>query len=633
LVAARLDGLAPEERRLVQDASVLGKTFTKQGLGALTGLAEADHEPLLASLLRKEVLAIQADPRSPERGQYAFLQDIVRHVAYETLSKRERKEKHLAAARYLASVWGAEEDEIVEVVAAHYLDAYNAAPDGPDAAEIQDRARDLLIRAGERAASLGATAEAQRAYERALELTDDSIVQAELHERAGIEAATGARADEAARHYEQSIERFDAGAAAHPAARVSARLAEIMWDRGRLEEGLESMDRALGALSLDKPDEDLAALAAQVGRFMYFAGQTDLALQRIESALDIAEGLVLPEVLSQALNTKGIIMRARGRHYEGDSLLRIALDIALEHDKPSAALRAYYNLADNTSQSDRYAEAAELGREGLALARRVGNRYWELSFLGLSYSLFTLGDWNEVLARQTGFPEEDWSQARLAFSTLLAAVVPVRVNRGQLEEASRDVDRCAELESSADVQERAQHHCAKAKVLFAQGETLEALGLAEVALETRSSMGIAYEAVKEAFVVAVECALELGELERAEKWLAVVEELPPGHSPQFLQAHSSRFRARLAARQGGSERIDDLFKGAAALFHELAVPFYMAVTQLEHAEWLAGEGRAAEAEPLLAEARQTFDQLQATPWLQRAAQATPSRREPETAIS
>ena len=103
---------------------MLGKTFTSRAIAALTGLAEEELEPLLASLVRKEVLSIQADPRSPERGQYAFLQDIVKHVAYETLSKRERKDKHLAAARYLATVWGAaEEDEIVEVVAAHYLDA------------------------------------------------------------------------------------------------------------------------------------------------------------------------------------------------------------------------------------------------------------------------------------------------------------------------------------------------------------------------------------------------------------------------------------------------------------------------------------------------------------------------------
>jgi class 3 adenylate cyclase/predicted ATPase len=632
LVAARLDGLTPEERRLVQDGSVLGKTFTKQGVGALTGLGESELEPLLASLLRKEVLSIQADPRSPERGQYSFLQDIVRHVAYETISKRDRKGKHLAAARYLSSIWSAEEDEIVEVVAAHYLDAYGASPEAPDADEIKGTAREMLIRAAERAASLGANAEAQRAFERALELTGEPLAQAELHERAGMMAAVGARADAAAAHFERSMELFEAEDATHEAARVSARLAEIMWDRGRIEQGLESMDRALGALSLEKPDEDLAALAAQVGRFMYFAGQTDLAIERIETALEIAEGLALPEVLSQALNTKGIIMRARGRHQEGDSLLRIALEIALEHDKPSAALRAYYNLADNTSQSDRCAEAAELVRDGLALARRVGNRYWERAFLGLSYSLFALGDWDEVLARQTELPEEDWAQARLAFATLLTAVVPVRVNRGQLEEASRDVGRSAELESSADVQERAQHHCAKAKVLFAQGETLEAMRLAEIALETRSSMGVAYEAVKEAFVVAVECALELGELERAEQWLAFVEELPPGHSPQFLQAHSSRFRARLAARQGGSERIDDLFKGAAALFRELAVPFYMAVTQLEHGEWLVGEGRAAEAEPALAEAREIFERLEAKPWLERAARAAGVGRQTEAVI-
>ena len=41
---------------------------------------------------------IQADPLSPERGQYVFLQDSLQRVAYETLSMRERKARHLAAA-------------------------------------------------------------------------------------------------------------------------------------------------------------------------------------------------------------------------------------------------------------------------------------------------------------------------------------------------------------------------------------------------------------------------------------------------------------------------------------------------------------------------------------------------------
>src|SRR5439155_21975262 len=168
------------------------------GLEGLTGLTREELEPLLAGLLRKEILSIQADPRSPERGQYSFLQDIVKHVAYETLSKKERKAKHLAAAQFLSSVPSAEEDEIVEVVAAHYLDAYRAGPDDPDAEEIRSTAREMLVRAAERAASLAASAEAQRAYERAIELTDDPVAQAELHERAGSMAQIGARADEAA---------------------------------------------------------------------------------------------------------------------------------------------------------------------------------------------------------------------------------------------------------------------------------------------------------------------------------------------------------------------------------------------------------------------------------------------------
>src|SRR6266545_4974297 len=119
LVAARLDGLDVDERSLVQDAAVLGKSFPKQALAALNGSSQGRLESLLTGLVRKEVLSLQADPRSPERGQYAFLQDLLRQVAYETLARRERKRRHLAAADYLEQSWGPAEQEIAEVVAAH----------------------------------------------------------------------------------------------------------------------------------------------------------------------------------------------------------------------------------------------------------------------------------------------------------------------------------------------------------------------------------------------------------------------------------------------------------------------------------------------------------------------------------
>jgi class 3 adenylate cyclase/tetratricopeptide (TPR) repeat protein len=612
LIAARLDGLAAQERRLVQDGSVLGKTFTKQGLVAVTGQAEEQLEQLLASLLRKEVLAIQADPRSPERGQYAFLQDIVRRVAYETLSKRERKAKHLAAARFLASTPGAGEDEIAEVVAAHYLDCYAAAPDDPDAEELRGRARDMMVRAGERAASLGASAEAQRSFERAIELTDDPLRQAELHERAGVMAYDGARADDAASHFERAMELFDAHGASHPAARVSARMAEIMWDRGRIENGLDIMNRAFAVLSEEEGDADLAALAAQLGRFMFFAGQHDVALDRIDTALNLAEALMLPDVLAQALNTKGTILHSHNRKTEGLALLRTALSVALENDRPSAALRAYYNVADMVSQSDRYQEAAELVRKGLELARRVGNRYWEWGFVGHAYSLYSLGEWDEVLAAQAELPAEDWSQARLPFATLLTSIVLVKLNRGLVDDAERDVRAFGELGASADLQERAQYGFAEAAVLLVRGDPARALAAAEEAIATRESNGISFEAVKEAFLVSVEAALALGEVGKADELLARVDALAPGRCPQFLRAHVSRFRARL-----GSDNADDLFKGAAGLFRELAHPFHLAVTECEHGEWLVAQGRGEDARSLLAEASEIFERLDARPWIDR----------------
>jgi class 3 adenylate cyclase/tetratricopeptide (TPR) repeat protein len=617
LVAARLDGLTAEERRLVQDAAVLGKTFTKQGLGALAGLAETELEPLLASLLRKEVLSIQADPRSPERGQYAFLQDIVKHVAYETLSKRERKEKHLAAALYLASVWGGEEDEIVEVVAAHYLDAYTSAPEAPDAAEIRERARELLVRAAERAASLGANGEAQRAFERALELTEDDLAGAALHERAGMMAAAGARVDQAGPHLEQAIGLFESAGATHPAARVSARLAEIAWDRGRLEDGLERMNRAFEVLAGEEPDEDVAALAAQLGRFTFFAGDAERALQRVETALDMAEALSLLEVLAQALNTKAIVLNARGRQREAVALMSFALETALEHEKPSAALRAYYNLAEFRSQSDRYEEAADTVAAGLALARKVGSRYWEYNFLGQLYPFLALGRWDEVVSMTSELPEARWSELRGSFLGVVGVGVQVNVHRGALAEAERIVELLADFRSSADTQEQGSYWWGAARIAFARGEMAEALRLGENAWETQRHHGVGLELVKEGFVVATEAALALGELAIVDRLLADAESLPLGRQPQFLRAQSARFRGRLAALAEDGDEAERRFKGAAGLFREMAMPFYLAVMQLEHAEWLVAQSRADEADGLLAEARETFERLEATPWLER----------------
>src|SRR6202011_1756849 len=201
LIAARLDSLGASERQLLQDAAVLGKSFTAAGLRAITGQPGDAVEPSLASLVSKDLLAIQSDPRSPERGQYVFVQDLVRSVAYGTLARRDRKLRHLAAASYLESSWS-DEEEVAEVVAAHLLEAYDADRDASDAGAIRDRARNALARAGDHAASLAAGASAQHYYERALALGGDDLVQADLHAQAGETAALQGQNSTARLHFE-----------------------------------------------------------------------------------------------------------------------------------------------------------------------------------------------------------------------------------------------------------------------------------------------------------------------------------------------------------------------------------------------------------------------------------------------
>jgi class 3 adenylate cyclase/tetratricopeptide (TPR) repeat protein len=616
LIAARLDGLSQEERRLLQDASVLGKTFTKQGLAALMSVQEDGLDALLTSLVRKEFLSLQADPRSPERGQYGFLQDLVKRVAYETLSKRERKARHLAAAHYLEASSGYDEDEIVEVLSSHYVEAYRADADAADAQEIKDKAREKLVRAGEHASSLAASEQAQHYFEQAAELADDPVRRAELLEQAALMAYAAAKTSEASDRFEQAIALFEQQGRSHPAARVSARVAQIMWETGRMGDAIDRMDKAYSVLSAEEPDEALAEIAHQLGRLWFFSGQGEKAAEPIELALDIAEALWLPEVLSQALNTKGVILSARGRNKEGLALMRYSLEVAIENDLGAAALRAYFNLADAAGRSDRYLEARQHVEDGMDLARRLGNRFWEWQMLGQAYSLLALGQWDELLAWEESLPPEAVSESRNAFQAFLFFLPFIHVHRGELDKANEGLQVLPDAGTSADIQEAASLALGRAAVLRAENRFAEALDTALEAFSIHEEIGIASEIAKEAIPEAAESALALGDLTRLESLIQTIEDIPKGKLPQALYAHALRLRGRLHARHGEGDA-ESFFKGAAGLFRELSIPFWMAVTLLEHGEWLVEQDRAPEAQALLDEAQGIFERLKARPWLDR----------------
>jgi hypothetical protein len=215
--------------------------------------------------------------------------------------------------------------------------------------------------------------------------------------------------------------------------------------------------------------------------------------------------------------------------------------------------------------------------------------------------------------------QPEWfSYTRAAFNQgYVAFGVAAHVHRGDLDAAAMHLKRFAELESSADIQDMTEFACGKAFLLLAEGDAEGALRSAEEAISGRRALSFVDHRVKESVVTAVEAAFAIGDLAKVEELLDMVRSLPPGRRTPFLEAHASRLGGRLSAVRGGDGDAASAFKGAVGLFREMGVPFWMAVTLLEYAEWLAGQDRVEEARASLTEAREIFERLGARPWLER----------------
>jgi len=605
LIAARLDGLEEAERTLAQDAAVLGKTFSSGLLATVSGRAQEEVEQLLTSLVRKEVLSLQADPRSPERGQYGFLQDLVRRVAYETLSRRDRKTRHLAAADEIAKSLG--EDDVPEVIAAHLVAAVEAVPDADDAAATKERAGRTFELAAERAVLLGAPGEAQRYFERSQELTDDKPAKARLIDRAGRMAYTAARLDEAEALLEQARAAYEELDDEVAKALVDAQLANLEFLQGHPPDAVRRVTPALEAIERLGQPEDIAVVAHQLGRFLVFTGDYEGAAPRLEQALSLAEELQLPETLANALNSKATLLLYQHRTRESRLLVEGALAVALEHELGDAGLRAYNNLISAEWSAEELHEAARHLDEGLAYARKVGDRQWELSFsAGSATVLYHTGDWDEALRRAHAADPHVQAQFQRGVMTYAALI---DAHRGNLEAARERLDRNADIEESENPEFASGFMTVDAVVMNAEGRFDEAYRRSLASVAVRGKQG----ATSWTQLLSFDAVRGVDDPERLRTLIAAVEKAAyRGSLSRGARAQAARVQARLP----GHDPVEELSR-AERIFRELNFPFYIAVVQLERAEALLSLDRAEEAETLFADALDTFERLRATPWLER----------------
>jgi class 3 adenylate cyclase/tetratricopeptide (TPR) repeat protein len=616
LVASRLDGLPAEERNVVQQACVLGKSFSKEALVALTGQSESELEALLGALVRKEVLSLQADPRQPERGQYGFLQELLRKVAYDTLSKRDRKARHLAAVAALEQTFQGADQDVPEVIAAHLLAAVDAAREDPDTDEIRRRARAALVQAGERAAALAAPEEAQRHFEEAAALADDDTnLQAELFERAGRFAYRAGMAAEARELIERAIALYEKLGDAQAVARAGVALADVDVSETKLDEAAHRLEAVLPTLEQGGVSPELAATYASLGRMQMLRGGLEPATAALERALSLAEALALDEVLVQAITSKASALAFSGRFFEARALFEAALADARARELHDAWWRAANNFSVLLHDADDFAQAHALGEEIEERARQRGDRErLATSRLGAIGVLVPLGRWREAIARAD---EASQTQASPFARSYVIYLVAVFCEQGDLEGAQMLLRREEWQRNSEHRDMAASFAVMEARLLRALNKPAEALAAAERGLSHRSHVGITATYVKGCLVEALEAALDLDDQTAVDELLALLDGLQPGERTPSLEAQRARFHARVDARRASHEHVDSGYRTAEALFRDHELVFHLAVTQLEHAEWLTGQGLSDDAQPLLAQARETFERLEARPWLER----------------
>jgi len=600
LIAARLDALDGADRSLLQYASVLGQTFTLRGLQAVTGQGD-DLEARLHALVRRELLTLDTDPRSPERGQYGFVQALVRDVAYGTLTKRDRKVVHLAAGEHFESL---QDDEIIDATASHYLDAYRSAPEDPDAGEIRAHAAELLQRAAERATALGSHEQAVRFLELALEVTPEAAHQSQLLRQTGEAAGRAGRYDVAEGYLRRALEAARESGHKPSEALALASLGRLLASGAQPAVAITELTAGLPSLEGSDEDGSIVAVWAALARAYMLHSETTPAVEWADRALPLAERLdMLPEI-TDLLNTRATALAFGGRVREGVAGLRGVLDVTLSYGLPLATIRARINLSSVLTIEDPMV-GWEIATAGFEDAKRNGSRDM-MTVMGVNAvaNALRVGEWDSAAATLAELAAAELAPPDRYLADCMSAVLdglrgrPFDVALERAEAFARTTD---------DPQTIGQIKSTRAWLALIGGEFGEAFD------ESWTNLSVNMANASDDLPVAARAALWAGRADDAKK--AADELAAIGVHGRAINASLRTIEAGLAAITGDPQEASAAYRDAIRQWRDLGTAFDLALCELDFVKFVGGENPDAKA--AAEEAEGIFRRLGAPAFLHR----------------
>jgi hypothetical protein len=400
VIAARIDRLDPTRRRVLQEASVVGREFLYRIVHEVSGSGD-ELAPSLAALERADLIREKAPDPDLE---YLFKHALTQEVAYDGLLKRERQTLHEHVARAIETELGHRKAELTEVLAHHWLRA-----------GATNQAVHYLRQAGAKAIERYALDEADHFYREAYDLLT-----------AGDRDAAGARA-----------------------------LAETLIDWTLVHYYTGELDRAYDLLTAHTGefakvgDPELTGMAlAWRGNAAWIAGRLREGSDLLDQAIEVGEAAGCPKVVAHAIAWKLWVLFMSARANDAVELAaRLPALLEQLDDTRYLVIKSQSALGFCSAALGDDGEAIRIGDRLIALGERTGStRAAAMGYSVHSAAASVFGDFRSGV--------ENGRRAEAAASDPIFLATVVSALQFNLAAAS-DVDGLRQsIDASAEVMDR-----------------------------------------------------------------------------------------------------------------------------------------------------------------------------------
>ncbi|HSV07140.1 MAG TPA: adenylate/guanylate cyclase domain-containing protein [Candidatus Binatus sp.] len=179
VIAARLDRLRPQAKRVIQVAAVLGRQFGREQLAPLL---EGEGIDVAQELAELEARGLVHRKSLSSADEYRFGESLTQEVAYESLLLKQRRQLHDRVGALLEMTPGKPNAERSALLAHHYARSENRA-----------KAIEALLRAAADAEQLPSYRAAVDFFQQAWDVAEAALAEdgTDGHRRAVLEAASG----------------------------------------------------------------------------------------------------------------------------------------------------------------------------------------------------------------------------------------------------------------------------------------------------------------------------------------------------------------------------------------------------------------------------------------------------------